>query len=174
MIDWLIERASDPAAIDLRYSLSRLLSSKAAQNFDVVIIDCPPRFSTSAINALCASSHVVIPTVPDLSSLDASSRFISMAEALFSELNPFLSVAGIVPLMSEAANLTNAESERLDKFLDRNSYQRSRLRLFRNLRHADTVANVAHDNIYYLSAPNNALRQRVGIVASDIADAIGC
>ena len=38
---------------DLRYNLAELLQSKAVrQEFDVVIIDCPPRLTTGAVQAL--------------------------------------------------------------------------------------------------------------------------
>ncbi len=51
---------------DVRYNLADVLQSKAIKDaFDVVIIDCPPRLTTSTAQALCAGSHLLIPTILD-------------------------------------------------------------------------------------------------------------
>ncbi len=57
---------------DVRYNLAELLQSKAVrEEFDVVILDCPPRLTTSTIQALCAASHLLIPTILDQPSAEA-------------------------------------------------------------------------------------------------------
>src|SRR5262249_8762440 len=51
---------------DVRYTLAEILHSQAVLgSFDIVLIDCPPRLTTGEIQAFCASSHLLIPTILD-------------------------------------------------------------------------------------------------------------
>jgi chromosome partitioning protein len=46
------------------------------ENFDLVVIDAPPRLTTSHVQAMCASTHLLIPTILDGLSGDAVARYI--------------------------------------------------------------------------------------------------
>jgi len=83
---------------DVRYNLAEVLQSKAVQDeFDVVIIDCPPRLSTSTAQALCAGSHLLIPTILDKPSAEAVITFCEEVERLrTSDICPMLKYAGVV------------------------------------------------------------------------------
>jgi chromosome partitioning protein len=45
-------------------------------DFDLVIIDAPPRLTTGHVQAMCASTHVLIPTILDSLSGDAVARYV--------------------------------------------------------------------------------------------------
>lgn len=98
---------------DVRYILADLLHSQAVQTaFDVVIIDCPPRLTTSAVQALCASSHLLVPTILDKPSSEAAIKFCEQIEVLKKEqVCPHLKVLGIVGT-KYAANTTVATVEK--------------------------------------------------------------
>jgi chromosome partitioning protein len=62
---------------DVRYLLAEALSDPHVQtNFDLVIIDAPPRLTTRHIQAMCAATHVLVPTILDGLSGDAVARYI--------------------------------------------------------------------------------------------------
>jgi chromosome partitioning protein len=62
---------------DLRYLLAEaLLHPQVQTNFDLVIIDSPPRLTPSHIQAMCASTHLLIPTILDGLSADAVARYL--------------------------------------------------------------------------------------------------
>ncbi len=62
---------------DVRYLLAEaLLDPKVQQSFDLVIIDSPPRLTTSHIQAMCAATHILIPTILDGLSGDAVARYL--------------------------------------------------------------------------------------------------
>jgi cellulose biosynthesis protein BcsQ len=62
LIQWL----SGEVDGDVRYGLARSLLDPAIQKrFHRVIIDAPPRMTTGFVNALCASTHLVVPFVLD-------------------------------------------------------------------------------------------------------------
>jgi cellulose biosynthesis protein BcsQ len=101
MVRWLTGEAQD----DLRFRLGRLLQEKVvSQQFDVVLIDAPPRFSTGTINALCASTHILIPTVLDQMSAEAVIYFSRDVAAMRSKLFPGLRLIGVVPTMVHQAS----------------------------------------------------------------------
>lgn len=57
---------------EVRYQFRRHLHTTAVfDQFDFVIFDCPPRVTTSVVNAVVCSDHILIPTLLDRGSIDA-------------------------------------------------------------------------------------------------------
>lgn len=115
LVEWLLnKRGADPRPMsrkiadfflgrgyrpcEMRYNLAKLLHSEAVrENFDLIIIDCPPRLTAGAIQALCASSHLLIPTLLDRPSAESVVSFCEQIEALKSkDLCPHLRYVGVV------------------------------------------------------------------------------
>lgn len=111
MVRWLLKVDKG----DVRYKLGELLLDQAVQDsFDKIIIDAPPRMSTGAIQAFCASTHVLIPTILDGLSGDAVATFVNELEEL-KEANvcPHLRVVGVVGSMT-ASNIGRKLEENPD------------------------------------------------------------
>jgi chromosome partitioning protein len=69
---WLLEAERR----DIRYFLANLLfSEEVRSNYELVVLDAPPRLTTAFIQALCAGTHLLIPTVLDDLSADAVRNF---------------------------------------------------------------------------------------------------
>lgn len=121
MVQWLLTTMlQEKGGVDLRYALSRILHSHAIQSrFDVILIDCPPRLSTATINALCASTHLLIPTVPDNSSLEAVANFLKMYRRVTARLNHNINLLGVAPTLTLQSKLTQDEANSLEKLSDR-------------------------------------------------------
>jgi cellulose biosynthesis protein BcsQ len=71
-------RAPDPPRShrDVRYLLAEaLLEPQVQACYDLVIIDAPPRLTTAHVQAMCASTHLLIPTIVDRLSADAVARY---------------------------------------------------------------------------------------------------
>lgn len=94
--DLLLGRAYVPN--EMRYNLAKLLHSEAVRsNFDLVVIDCPPRLTTGTIQALCASTHVLIPTLLDRTSCESVVSFCEQIENMKkANLCPHISYVGVV------------------------------------------------------------------------------
>ncbi len=96
MSDWL--RQSSP--MPLMYRLAEYLKQPDfQQKFSAVIIDCPPRLTTGSINALCASTHVLVPTTLDDMSAQAAEYFLNQISRMQESVFPRLNVLGVVPTM---------------------------------------------------------------------------
>ena len=151
LMRWLLGETND----DVRYRLAKLLLSQSVQDeFDLVIIDAPPRLSMGTVNALCASHAILVPTVPDRLSVDAVGRFLQRAN-VFRELNSSLLKVGIVACLTEAANLKPHEQEAMD-------LARSSLELWHgqgkvletSVRHFTSLGRAAGREIGYLQDNN--------------------
>ena len=92
--------AADNTEYDIRFALKKILhSDECASDWDVVIIDCGPRFTTSTINALCSSTHVVIPAILDEPSAQAVGYLSKEFADHRAELFPNLKLLGVIPTM---------------------------------------------------------------------------
>jgi cellulose biosynthesis protein BcsQ len=112
MLSWLLGECED----DVRYRLAHLVLSDAVQKeFDYVLIDAPPRASTGAINAICASHALIVPTVLDNLSVDAAALFLARTNASFRPLNPALHHVGLIATLTKAGNLNRPERDALDE-----------------------------------------------------------
>lgn len=89
-------RAYEPN--EMRFNLAKLLHSDAVKDaFDIIIIDCPPRLTSGAIQSLCASSHVLIPTILDKPSAESVVTFCTQLDNMrVKGLCPYLKHVGVV------------------------------------------------------------------------------
>lgn len=91
----------EQGGIDGRYRLAKiLLDPRVANQFDLIIIDTPPRLTLGTVNALIASHFLVVPTVLDKLSFDAVDRFLRQVGSIKSELGLDLRLGGIVGTMT--------------------------------------------------------------------------
>jgi chromosome partitioning protein len=70
--------------------------------YDFIIIDTPPALSEQTINALCASTHVVIMFETSKFCYSAIPRFVDTIEAAKKRVNPNLKIAGILRTLADA------------------------------------------------------------------------
>jgi cellulose biosynthesis protein BcsQ len=95
LLQWLIGDIGH----DIRYNLARVLHGREIQDsFDRVIIDAPPRITAGFINALCASTHLIVPFVLDTLSAERVGLFLRGVRRM-KGLFPYLELAGVVGTM---------------------------------------------------------------------------
>jgi cellulose biosynthesis protein BcsQ len=147
LLRWLIGEVDD----DVRYRLANLLLSDAVQNeFDLVFIDAPPRLTLGTVNALCASHNLIIPTIADALSVDATERFLQRAN-LFRPLNPALKHAGIVASLTDVSALRGYETAAMEDAKSALSRWHGKGVVFaRNVRYFASLSRAAGRSIGYL------------------------
>jgi chromosome partitioning protein len=97
MIEWLLSDSTR----DMRYNLAEVLfSDEVQERYDRIIIDAPPRLTTAHVQALAASTHVLIPTVLDQLSGEAVGSFVEQA-IVHRSLWPHLKIIGVVGSMTD-------------------------------------------------------------------------
>lgn len=99
---------------DPRFALLRkLLDHRLPNDFDIVIVDTPPRLTLASINALCASTHILIPTVLTPVSQSGAVTFSYFLDEFQRKLRPQLATLAIVPNLTNTV-LSGAEEKALD------------------------------------------------------------
>jgi chromosome partitioning protein len=108
--------AAEIQLMDLPHRETRLKSAleTVRDDYNYVIVDCPPSLSLLTLNALAAADGVIVPMQCEYFALDGLSALVNTIEALKQRLNPRLEIDGIVRTMFDVRNnLANAVSGEL-------------------------------------------------------------
>jgi chromosome partitioning protein len=89
--------AVDDELREKQYTLQKLLNG-VRDNFDYILIDCPPSLGSLSINALVASDWILVPMATDYLAWCGFEQLISTYEKV-KVLNPKLDIMGILATM---------------------------------------------------------------------------
>lgn len=70
---------------------------KLEKKYDYILIDCPPSLSVFTLNALTASTDLIIPCECELASLEGVELLLATLKSPITQLNPKLNILGILP-----------------------------------------------------------------------------
>ncbi|GAC1481819.1 MAG: sporulation initiation inhibitor protein Soj [Chamaesiphon sp.] len=87
-------------AYNREYILSKVLDTQKT-TYDYILLDCPPSLSLLVVNALVASTDVIIPLQADYLATKGVKRLLEIIEAVQARLNPKLHIEGIVLTMAD-------------------------------------------------------------------------
>jgi chromosome partitioning protein len=82
--------------IDAYSRLRGLLADPALAAFDIIFIDTPPSLGVLTVNALAASSHLLVPMNPSLYSMQGTNDLMRTVSKVRANLNPGLSLLGVI------------------------------------------------------------------------------
>lgn len=80
-----------------------------ADDYDIVLIDCPPSLGLLTVNALTAAREVVIPIQCEYYALEGLSQLLRNVELVSSNLNPELKITGVVLTMYDGRTKLSRE-----------------------------------------------------------------
>jgi chromosome partitioning protein len=110
-------------ALGREYRLKRALS-KERENFDFIIIDSPPSLGLLTINALCAADTLIIPVQCEYYALEGLSQLVNTVKLVRDNLNPNLSVEGVLLTMADfRTNLTKEVVQEVRNYFKEKVYQ---------------------------------------------------
>lgn len=96
---------------DQEFVLKNILAPIKDQ-YDYIIIDCPPALNSLTLNALVASDEVIIPMLCDFYSLEGLSHLLKTVEKVEKRLNPSIKIGGILFTMYDKRNRLTEQVER--------------------------------------------------------------
>jgi chromosome partitioning protein len=85
-----------------REIILRELVSRDTEEFDYLIIDCPPSLGVLTLNALTTAGEVFLPMQPHYLALHGFSKLLRTIELVARRLNPVLTLTGVVFCMLES------------------------------------------------------------------------
>jgi len=123
---WLLPSETDLAAVESelagvenRFTLLRSALAKLEDNFDFMLLDCPPSLGLLTLNALNAAREVLIPMQAQFLALQGVGKLLETVQLVSQKLNPQLRVAGIVLCMyDKQATHSREVVDDLQSFLD--------------------------------------------------------
>ncbi len=86
-----------------REFLLRELLEKDQEEFDYLIIDCPPSLGILTLNALTTAGEVFLPLQPHFLALHGFSKLLRTIEVVSKRLNPVLALTGVIFCMYEGS-----------------------------------------------------------------------
>ncbi|MBR2716405.1 MAG: ParA family protein [Oscillospiraceae bacterium] len=104
-------------ALDRReYRLKDALTT-VAENYDFILLDCPPSLELLTLNALCAADTVLVPMQCEYYALEGLSDLMSTLRIVRRSMNPGLAIEGVLLTMYDGrANLTLQVAAELKRF----------------------------------------------------------
>ena len=97
---------------------------KVKENYDFIIIDCPPSLSMLTINAMTTADSVLVPIQCEYYALEGVSQLIHTIELVKERLNSNLEIEGVVFTMYDArTNLSLQVVENVKDNLNQNIYK---------------------------------------------------
>ena len=90
-------------AFRLRSALAPLNASGTAK-FTYVLVDCPPSLNLLTVNAMAAANAILVPLQCEFFALEGLSQLLKTVESVREQLNPDLTIHGVVLTMYDARN----------------------------------------------------------------------
>lgn len=119
---------------------------KVRDQYDFIIIDCPPSLNTLTINAMTTADSIIVPIQCEYYALEGLSQLIHTIELVKERLNSSLEIEGVVFTMYDArTNLSLQVVENVKDNLNQNIYKTI---IPRNIRLAEAPSYGLPINIY--------------------------
>ncbi len=83
--------------------------SKVKDDYDYIIIDCPPAIGLLTINALAAADGVLIPIQSEYYALEGLSQLVNTIKLVVKSLNPKLTIEGVLITMYDGRALISRQ-----------------------------------------------------------------
>ncbi|WP_134680902.1 ParA family protein [Paracoccus ravus] len=113
----LVPASRDLSSVDVEISnrpgRTQLLRNKlgSCQEFDYVLIDCPPALGLLTLNAMVAADSILVPLQAEFYALEGLSQLLLTVRQVRQTANPDLRIEGVLLTMSDSRNNLSQQVE---------------------------------------------------------------
>lgn len=110
---------AEDRAVRLRQALA-----KVRNQFELIILDCPPALDLLTLNVLSAAESLIVPMQAEYFALEGISELVSTLERVRAAYNPDLTIEGVLLTMyDDRTNLSQQVTETLREYFKERLYQ---------------------------------------------------
>jgi len=136
---------------------------KIKDDYDFIIIDCPPSLSMLTVNAMTTATKVLVPIQCEYYALEGLSQLVHTINLVKKRLNPSLEMEGVVFTMFDArTNLSLQVVENVKEHIDENVFKTI---IPRNIRLAEAPSYGLPINLY---EPKSAGAEAYKLLAEEV------
>lgn len=150
---------------DQKEYILREAISKIKDNYDFIVIDCPPSLSMLTVNAMTTANTVLVPIQCEYYALEGLSQLVHTVNLVRDRLNPELEMEGVVFTMFDSrTNLSLQVVENVKEHIQENVYKTI---IPRNIRLAEAPSYGLPINIY---EPKSAGAEAYRLLADEVIE----
>jgi chromosome partitioning protein len=110
--------------LDKREFVLKEQLKKVSSNYDYIFLDCPPSLGLISINALTASSYIIIPLQCEYYALEGLGQLLNTYQLVKKNLSPDIELGGVILTMADIrTNLTQQVIEEVRNFFKEKAFQ---------------------------------------------------
>lgn len=98
----LANTETELAQQDRRFSRLKQAIDSVRDNYDYIIIDCPPSLSLLTVNGLIAADYVLLPVQAEFYALEGLGQLLETMKLIRRGMNPGLELLGVLPTMLDS------------------------------------------------------------------------
>ncbi|MDD6552108.1 MAG: ParA family protein [Prevotellaceae bacterium] len=109
----LVPSGLDLASMDIelasamaREHILRKLLTPVRDNYDFILLDCPPHLGMMTLNALTAADYVIVPLISEVLPFNGLTMMLNFIDMVRENLNPSLTILGILLTRYEKTKLS--------------------------------------------------------------------
>ncbi len=105
------------SAVSAREGVLKKALSQVAEDYDYIIMDCPPSLGLLTLNGLCAAKELIVPMQCEYFALEGLSQLMYTVSLVKKMYNPALDLSGVILTMYDGRlNLSLAVAEEIRKY----------------------------------------------------------
>ncbi len=126
-------------SIDNRHFVLRDALNEVSENYDYIIIDCPPSLGMLTLNSLCAANSVIVPVDCGFYALEGLSALTKTISTIKKSLNSELDIEGVLLTMFDSrTNLSVEIAQQVKRFFPKKVFS---VTIPRNVRLAEAPSH---------------------------------
>jgi len=107
-----------------RENILKRALEKVSQDYDFIMIDCPPSLGLLTVNSLVASDQVVIPVQSEYYALEGLGQLINTIKLIKNNLNSNMEIGGVILTMYDnRTNLSKDVGKEIETFFEKKLFR---------------------------------------------------